>query len=84
MYTNENRYQVANTPGHNANDVTLYEACKALVRAHREGALLDGSHVRRNGRAVAFWSEWHSSIRPMFGAYAVEYIDIKENLGALR
>ena len=52
-----------------ASDLSFYEACQALIEAVEAGELRDGTHIRRQGRAVAFYCEWRQVIRPMFGAF---------------
>ncbi len=70
--THEARYSIRGTNGNNADDLTLYEAAKALITARNEGATTDASHISRNGRPVAFFSEWLKVVRPMWKALPQE------------
>lgn len=69
-------YALVGTDGRNITGVTLYEACKALHAAASEKKLYAGAHVRRNGRAVAFWCAYQHRVRPMFSANTIEAKDI--------
>ena len=67
-----------------AADLTLYEACKALLSLatqsgeDHEGCMIDPpqvddyTHIRCKGRCVAFWSAWSQEVKPMFGANETE------------
>jgi len=70
--THEARYSIRGTNGHNADDLTLYEAAKALIAARKDEALTDASHIRRGGRPVAFFCEWLNVVRPMYKALSEE------------
>lgn len=48
--------------------VGLYEAVKALEEVANAGLLNDGTHIRRSGRHVAFFSAWRNEVTPMFEA----------------
>ena len=69
--TYDRRYELVEIHA-TAKDLTLYEACKALEACAAAGTLTDVTHVRRDGRPVACFSEWHNETRAMFGAAASE------------
>lgn len=72
--TYEYEYTVVFGNGDRSGSHTLYEACKALIEIATAGNLTDCTHVRRDGRPVAFFSEWREDrgVRAMFGANEIE------------
>jgi len=68
--THEDRYMLV-TGGkeeEHHRGLTLYEAMKLLTKFAEEGKLTDITHVRRSGRAVAYFCEYRGQVRPMFGS----------------
>jgi len=49
-------------------ELTLYEAAKLLKAAHAQGLCQDSTHIRRDDRAVGFYSDWHNAPRAAYGA----------------
>ena len=78
MATYQNFYELVGVE-EKKTEMTLYEACKALIEVAKAGELNDATHVRCGGRAVAFYSEWHNSVRPMFQANQEEKTVIGED-----
>ena len=74
--TYESRYSLVIAPGERTKaEYTLYEATKALhalATAPGGQGVSDITHVRRDGRPVAFWCAWDRCVRPMFGALPQE------------
>ena len=70
--TYEAVYSIAGAGERSCSGLTLYEARKALLDIARAGGLSDGTHIRRAGRCVGFYSEWHGQVRPMFQALPQE------------
>ena len=68
MAAYENRYTLITAPNKKVEDLTLYAACKALEAIAAENKLLDITHIRRSGRVVAFFSEWHKATTAMWQA----------------
>lgn len=58
--------------------LTLYEAVKALTDAAARGVVKDATHIRRDGRCVAFWCAWNNAPRGMFGAHEDEKYLVNE------
>ena len=67
--THETQYAVRNIIGApDQSGLTLYEARKALIAAAQLGLIQDATCVTRQGRCVAYFSEWTETVRPMFQA----------------
>jgi hypothetical protein len=58
---------------------TLYEAQKRLIELRKEGLVTDATHIRCQGRPVAFFCDYKHSIRSMFGANEQERTVIGED-----
>lgn len=53
---------------HGQKEFTLYEACMALIEIAKKGELKDATHIRCNGRCVAFFSEYTTKVETMWQA----------------
>jgi hypothetical protein len=47
----------------NRDELTLYEAVKALAKAAKDGATGDASHIACGERCVAFFCRWRDKVR---------------------
>ena len=72
--TYEQQYNLRSVPGvADQTGLTLYEACKALNAAGRDGRVQDATRITRGlpysrERFVAFFCGWRKDVRPAFGA----------------
>ena len=71
--TYEQQYNLRSVPGvADQTGLTLYEACKALNAAGRDGRVQDATRITRRWcnreRFVAFFCGWRNDVRPAFGA----------------
>ena len=62
---------------------TLYEAQKRLIELRKAGLVTDATHIRCQGRPVAFFCDYKYSIRSMFGANERERTVIGEDRWSL-
>jgi hypothetical protein len=69
------KYKIVDT---DQTDLTLYEACKALIAIGHNGQSTDIMHIRRSGRAVAFYCNWTNAIRPMHTATPTERRNVRD------
>tara|TARA_Y100000593_G_scaffold84093_1_gene159082 strand:- start:1084 stop:1344 length:261 start_codon:yes stop_codon:yes gene_type:complete len=74
-----NTYSLKGTKSSNIDNVTLYEASRALYAAAKAGDLYDGAHIHCEGRPVVFWCCWMNQLRPMFKAHQDERKAIRQD-----
>jgi len=70
--TTHNAYSLVAAADHSSDELTLYEARKALVAAHAAGKVGDSTHISRAGRCVGFLCEWKGTVKSMFDANDAE------------
>ncbi len=61
----EARYTIAGNPDQDPRErFTLYAAAKILAELGRACKSTDATHIRRGGRVIGFWSNYHGTVRP--------------------
>ena len=75
----EDAYSIVAIQGGAREDgLTLYEAVKALRALAADGHAVDATHIRRDGRCVAFHCDWRGTVRAMFGANDTERANVAD------
>ena len=81
--TTEDRYTLKAAGAFNIENVTLYNAISRLRDAAEHGDNNDGTHICRDGRHVAFWSEYTGTVNKMSGAFDAEIEVVNEFISFL-